>query len=104
MTTKASLLIATGVFTAAVTGSDLFARMTIARSSLDIALAEDLHWVSATVAGIVFLFAPFLGVAFICGSANTRTKTRSAIALFVVVLTVLDYFYSMTSKLLNRRC
>jgi hypothetical protein len=93
MTTKAYLLIATGVFIAAVTVSDLIARMTIAGNSLGIALAEHLHWVSLTLVGIVFLFAPFVGVAFICGSANRRTKTRSAAALFLIALAVLAYFY-----------
>jgi hypothetical protein len=93
MTTRAYLLIATGVFITAVTGSDLIARMTIAGNPLGVALAEHLHWASLTVAGIAFLFVPFVGVAFICGSANRRTKTRSAVALFVVALAVLAYFY-----------
>lgn len=93
MTTKAYLLIATGVFIATVTGGDLIARMTIAGEPLDVALAEHLHWALLGMAGIVFLFAPFVGVAFICGFANRRTKTRSAVTLFVVALTVLAYFY-----------
>lgn len=93
MTTKAYLLIATGVFIAAVTGSDLFARTTIAGNPLGVAIAEHLHWASLTVEGIVFLFGPFVGVAFICGSANKRTKTRGVVALFLVALAVLAYFY-----------
>lgn len=93
MTTKAYLLIATGIFIAAVTGSDLVARMAIAGNPLGVAIAEHLHWASLTIVGIVFLFAPFVGVALICGAANKRAKTRSAVALFLVAMAVLAYFY-----------
>jgi hypothetical protein len=93
MTTKAYLLIATAVFIGAVTGSDLVARITIARVSFGVALVEHLHWVSLTIVGIVFLFAPFAGVALICGIANRRAKTRGAITLFFVGMAVLAYFY-----------
>lgn len=93
MTTKAYLLIAAVVFVGVVTGSDLIARTAIGGVSLGVALVEHLHWASLTVVGIVFLFAPFAGVAFICGIANRRAKTRSVIILFVVGMVVLAYFY-----------
>ena len=93
MTTKAYLVIATVVFIAAVTGSDLIARMTIGGTTLDVAIGEHLHWASLTIVGVVFLFAPFGGVALICGAANRRAKTRSAVALFVVAMAMLAHFY-----------
>ncbi len=91
MTTRAYLLIATGVFLAAVTGSDLIARMTIAGNPLSIALTEHLN--SLWIGGILFLSAPFVGVAFICGAANKWAKTRSVVALFFTAMAVLAYFY-----------
>lgn len=93
MTTKAYLLIATGMFIATVTGSDLIARMTIAGNSLGVALAEHLHWASLTVIGIVSLFAPFVVIALICGVTNKLAKTPSTVALFLVAMVVLAYFY-----------
>jgi hypothetical protein len=39
------------------------------------------------------LFVPFGGAALICRAANKRAKTRSAVALFLVALAALGYFY-----------
>jgi hypothetical protein len=93
MTTKAYLLIATAVFLAAVTGSDLIARMTIVGDTLGVAVSDHLRWASLTIVGMVFLFAPFVVVAFICGVVNKRAKTRSAVTLFSVAMVALAYFY-----------
>jgi hypothetical protein len=93
MTTKAYLLIATAVFLAAVTGSDLIARMTIVGDTLGVAVSEHLRWASLTIVGMVFLFAPFVFVAFICGVVNKRAKTRSAVTLFSVAMVALAYYY-----------
>ena len=93
MTTKRYLLTANVVFLAAVTGSDLVARVTIAGNTFGDAIVEHLHWVSLTLVGVVFLFIPFGGAALICGAANKRTKTRSAVTLFIVAMAALAYFY-----------
>ncbi len=104
MPTKVYLLIATGVFIAAVTGSDLFARMTIAGLPPGVALAEHLHWASLTVVGIAFLFAPFAGVALICSAANRRAKTRSAVACLSLRWRCSFTFTSAVSKPPIRQC
>ena len=91
MTVKAYLLIAAAVCIAAVTGSDLIARMTITGDTLS--AAADEYLASLSVVGIAFLFAPFAGVALICGAANKRAKTRGAVTLFVLGMAALTYFY-----------
>lgn len=93
MSVKAYLLIAIAIFLVAVTGSDLIARMTIAGDTLGVAVGGYLHWASLTLVGIIFLFVPFPVVALICGVANKRAKTRSAVALFVLAMAALTYFY-----------
>ncbi len=93
MTMKAYLLTAIAAFIAVVTGSDLVARMTIAGDTFRDAVGGHLHWASLTVVGAVLLFMPFGGAALICRAANKRAKTRSAIALFLVALVALAYFY-----------
>ena len=93
MSMKTYLLAAIAVFIVAVTGSDLIARMTIAGNTFGGAVGEHLHWASLTIVGVAILFVPFVGVALICGAANKRAKTRSALALFLVALAALAYFY-----------
>jgi hypothetical protein len=93
MTMKAYLLTAIVTFIVIVTGSDLIARMTIAGDTFSNALGEHLHWASLTIVGVVMLFVPFGGAALICRAANKRAKTRSAVALFLVALAALGYFY-----------
>ncbi len=93
MTMKAYLLTAVAVFSAAVTGSDLIARMTIAGNTFGYAVSKHLHWASLTITGVIILFLPFLGIALICGAANKRAKTRSTTALFLVAMAALTYFY-----------
>lgn len=91
MKTKAYLLIALVAFFAAVTGSDLFARITIAGDSFGYAVAEHLR--SLTIVGIVLLSVPFGGTALVCGLANRRAKTRSVASIFCISMLVLRYFY-----------
>ena len=91
MKTTAYLLIALVAFFAAVTGSDLFARTTIAGDSFGYAVAEHLR--SLEIVGIVILFVPFGGTALICGLANKRAKTRSVATIFCISMLVLGYFY-----------
>ncbi|RYY27182.1 MAG: hypothetical protein EOP62_08505 [Sphingomonadales bacterium] len=93
MKIRTYVLAAIAVFVAAVTGSDLIARMTIAGLSFSAAVAEHLEWESLTIVGIFFLFLPFVGAALICGVANKRARTRSAVTLFSVAMAVLAYFY-----------
>ncbi|HVR90250.1 MAG TPA: hypothetical protein VHG29_04030 [Novosphingobium sp.] len=93
MNIKAYLLIALVGFIAAVTGSDLFARMTIAGEGFGFAVAEHLRWASLTIVGLVLLFVPFGGVALICGGANKRAKTRSFAVVFFIAMAILGYFY-----------
>lgn len=81
------------VFLASTTGSDLYARTTIAGEPLTLALTEHLRWASMTIVGLLFLFAPFAVTALICGSVNKRAKTRSAVVIFIVALATLAYFY-----------
>jgi hypothetical protein len=89
MKIKAYLLIALFVFVAVVTGSDLFARITIAGESFGYATTEHLRWASQPIVGLIFLFAPFGGTALICGGANKRAKTRSAASIFCIALVAL---------------
>ena len=93
MKTKAYLLIAIAVFVAAVSGSDLIARMTIAGDSFGLAVSEHLRWASLTMGGVVLLFVPFGGAALICAAANKRAKTRSVAALFCIAMAALAFFY-----------
>jgi hypothetical protein len=93
MTTKAYMLIAIGGFITVVTGSDLIARMTIAGDTFGSALNEHLHWASLTIVGVFVLFIPFGGAALICGAVNKKARTRSAMALFLVAMAGLAYFY-----------
>lgn len=93
MKTKSYLLISLVAFLIAVSGSDLFARTTIAGEEFGYAVAEHLRWASLTIVGIVLLFVPFGGAALICGSANKRGKTRSVATIFCISMLVLGYFY-----------
>ncbi len=93
MTTKAYLLTAVAAFIAVVTGSDLIARMTIAGDTFGRAIGEHVHWASLTIFGVVFLFVPFGSTAIICGAANKKAKSRGAVALFIVAVAALAYFY-----------
>jgi hypothetical protein len=87
------LLIALLVFFVAVTGSDLFARITIGQRSLMGAVGEHVEWAGLTLIGLLLLLAPFLVVALICAIANKRARTRSAVTIFVAALIALFYFY-----------
>lgn len=91
MKIRAYLLIALLAFMVFVTGSDLFARMTVSGEGFRQAMNE--HWASLSVAGSVLLFAPFGGAALICGIANRRARTRSAASIFCVALAALGCFY-----------
>jgi hypothetical protein len=93
MTIKAYLLAALTIFVAVITSSDLIARITIAGLTLAEAAREHLQWLSLTVLGVILLFAPFGGIALICGTANKRARTRSAATLFFLSTAVLAYFY-----------
>lgn len=93
MTRKAYLLAALIVFVVVITGSDLIARITMARLTLGEAAREHLEWLSMPVLGFLLLFAPFGGSALICGSANKRARTRSAATLFSLSMTVLGSYY-----------
>lgn len=93
MTIRVYLLLATLAFVVAVTGSDVFARMTIAGATFGDALVEHLRWVLPMVIGVVLLFIPFAGTALICGGANRRARTRGAAAIFGLAMAVLGYFY-----------
>jgi hypothetical protein len=81
------------MFLAAVTGSDLFARMTIAGQPFADALGTHLQWAVVTIPGILFLFVPFAGIALICGHASGRTRTRNITTLFCISMTTLACFY-----------
>lgn len=93
MNKKAHLLAAFLTFIAIVTGSDLYARMTIAGEDFGVAVSEHLRWASFTIVGLFFLFTPFAGVAIICSRANRRARTRSIGAIFSFAVLCLGYFY-----------
>jgi len=93
MALRSYLIIALFVFFVAMTGSDIYARMTIGGWSFGQAVNGHLEWASMTVVGIFFLFAPFLAVAFICAAVNKRARTRSAATIFGAVVLVLLYYY-----------
>jgi hypothetical protein len=90
---RSYLLIALFAFFVAVTGSDLFARLSIGHLSLPGAVREHVEWVGATFIGVLLLLAPFMVVAIIGAITNERARTRSAVTLFVVALLALLYFY-----------
>jgi uncharacterized membrane protein YdjX (TVP38/TMEM64 family) len=81
------------VFLVAVTGSDLFARMTIGGQHFRDAIGTHLQWAVFTIPGILFLFVPFAGIALICGVATRRTRSRRITALFCISVTILACFY-----------
>jgi hypothetical protein len=81
------------IFLVAVTGSDLFARMTIGGQSLGDALGTHLQWAVLTIPGIIFLLGPFVGIALICGYASRRVRARSINKLFGISMIVLASFY-----------
>jgi hypothetical protein len=93
MRARTYLLIALLAFLVAVTGSDLFARMTIGHLSPGQAVLEHLEWLGVTLIGVALLLAPFLAVALIGAIANTRARTRSAASIFSASLLALLYFY-----------
>jgi hypothetical protein len=87
------LLIALLVFFVAVTGSDLFARITIGQRSLMGAVSEHIEWAGMTLIGLLLLLAPFLIVALICAITKKQARTRSAVTIFAAALITLLYFY-----------
>ncbi|WP_310468134.1 hypothetical protein [Sphingomonas sp.] len=93
MQLKIYLTIAFIAFVAAVTGSDLVARMTIGQLSLGEAISEHLEWASLTLIGILFLLAPFLCVAIMCAKAQRKTRARSVTVIFGASLIALMYRY-----------
>lgn len=93
MKMKAYLLIALVTFIATVSGSDVFARMTIGGNTLARALSEHLRWASLTLIGLALLCFPFMASAVACGRANRRARTRTTATIFCLALAVLGYFY-----------
>lgn len=93
MRARTYLLIALPAFLVAVTGSDLFARMSIGHLSPGQAVLEHLEWLGATLIGVVLLLAPFPAVALIGAITNERARTRSAASIFAASLLALLYFY-----------
>lgn len=87
------LLIALAAFLVAVTGSDLVARITIAREGFSDAVMGHLEWVSLTVFGMVLLFIPFGLVALICAFVEQRIGRALALPIFAVGLAALTYLY-----------
>jgi hypothetical protein len=87
------LLLAVGAFVAAVTGSDVVAKMVVSDLSIGEAFARHLEWVSLTIIGLILLFAPFAAAALICAKVNERSRTGTAATLFALSLLVLSYFY-----------
>ena len=90
---RAYLIIAFIAFVAAVTGSDLVARMSIGQLSLGEAVIEHREWASLTLIGLLLLFAPFMGVALICAKAQRKAQTRSVAGIFGAFLLGLMYCY-----------
>ncbi|WP_414902534.1 hypothetical protein ACMT1E_04700 [Sphingomonas flavalba] len=90
---KIYLFIAFLAFLVAVTGSDLFARMTIAGQPFGVAFSEHLRveWIGNI--GLLVLFCPFAASALICASVNKRAGALSAILIFCIALAVLIYSY-----------
>jgi hypothetical protein len=93
MNKRTYLLASFLMFVAIVTGSDLYARITIAGEVFAHAISEHFRWASMTIVGLFFLFAPFAGVALICCRANRRGRTRSVLAIFCFAILCLGYFY-----------
>lgn len=93
MRSRTFLLIALLMFLVAVTGSDLFARISIGHLSLMGAVSEHIEWAAMTLIGLLLLLAPFLVVALICAIANKRARARSAVTIFAAALITLLYFY-----------
>lgn len=93
MSMKTYMLIALAAFVIIVSGSDVFARMTIGGDTLAGALKEHLRWAALTSIGIALLCFPFLASASACGRANRRARTRATATIFGLALFVLGYFY-----------
>jgi hypothetical protein len=93
MSMKTYLAVALVAFVVVVTGSDLVARMTVSHLPLGEAVREHLEWVSLTLFGLLFLLAPFVCVAVICGKTNRKARTRSVGTIFATSILALAYFY-----------
>jgi hypothetical protein len=93
MVPRTYLISALWIFLVAVTGSDLFARMTIAGQSLGDAMGTHLQWAVVTIPGIMFLLGPFVGIALICRYASKRVRVRSINKLFGISMIILTAFY-----------
>lgn len=87
------LLISLAAFLVAVTGSDIYAHISIGGLSSAQAIQAHLDWVGMTLVGLVILLMPFVGVAFVSAAANGRLRTRSAVTIFGISLLALLYFY-----------
>ena len=90
---KAYVAAAAVVFLASTTGADIIAKTSISGEPFMAALREHFYWAGVQFVGTVFLFAPFLGVAITCGFTEKRARSRWIIAIFLVAMLVLLYFY-----------
>lgn len=90
---KAYLAAATVVFLAATSGADIIAKTSISGEPFMAALREHFYWAGVQFVGTMLLLAPFLAVAMTCGFTERRARSRWVIAIFLVAMSVLLYFY-----------
>jgi amino acid permease len=90
---KVYLPVAVVSFLGATTGSDLYARTTIAGQALAVALQEHLYWAAVQFVATLLLLAPFVAVALLCDRAEKEVRTRSVLLIFAVAMIALLYFY-----------
>src|SRR5947208_1961774 len=81
------------VFVAATTGADVFANMSIGGRPFAAAFHDHLYWAAVQFVGTMFLFSPFVAVAFVCAFLERVARTRSVFLIFAVSMLTLLYFY-----------
>lgn len=86
-------------FITATVGSDVIASIFITGRTLREALAEHMHWATAEPTGTLWLLAPFVGLALLCGAFDKGMRRRSALAIFggASLGLILLYFHAYQS-------
>lgn len=87
------LSLAVMVFVVATVGSDVVARIATSGESVAHALAEHIHYAFAQPAGLVFLAAPFLMLAWISASLVSRKGLKWGLGVFLLGALLLGVLY-----------
>ena len=93
MQLRTYMLLAICAFLVATTGGDLSARTTIAGNTFGQAFTAHIQWASSTFIGVLLLFLPFAGVAYIAFNLQKLGKIFDVFAIFLLSVTILVYFY-----------